>query len=155
MIQTVISTITTMVIQNVQAGSVKVDNEVDIANNGNVAAVAGAYIAKFFCGTNATDKVLHTFGIGAIGIGAEAVETGSVVVNIPANCTHDNVVFIQVQDTMANGLKTCLCAKPAGTISISGTPLATILIVLLLLYKAVMFNLTGLWATKLLQIGTK
>ena len=124
-IKPVLSTTATTVIQNVQPGSVTIGYDVHIANNGNVAAVAGTYIAKIFCGTNAAGKVLHTFNIGAIGIGSEAVETGSVVVYIPANCTDGNVVFIQVQDTMANGLKACLCSKPDGTISISGTPLTT------------------------------
>jgi hypothetical protein len=120
-----LSTTATTVIQSVLPGSVTIAYDVHIANNGNVAAAAGTYIAKVFCGTNAAGKVLHTFTIGAIAIGAEVIETGSFVVNIPANCTDGNVVFIQVQDTMINGTKACLCSKPDGVIAISGTPLAT------------------------------
>jgi hypothetical protein len=120
-----LSTTANTVIQSSQPGSVTIAYDVHVANNGNVAAAPGTYIAKIFCGLNATGKVLHTFTIGGIAIGAEAVETGSFVVNIPANCSDGNVTFIQVQDTMANGQKACLCSKPDGVIAITSTPLAT------------------------------
>ena len=120
-----LSTTATTEILSVQPGSITIGYNVLVANNGNMAAAANTYIAKIFCGTNATGKVLHTFTIGAIGMGAQVVTTGSFTVAVPANCSDGNVLFIQVQDTMVNGLSACLCSKPDGTISISGTPLAT------------------------------
>ena len=122
-----ISTATT-VIQSVQPGNLTIGYEVKVSNNGNVAAASNTYMAKIFCGTNAMGKVLHSFSIKAIGVGAEVVETGSFVVNTASGCSDANVLFIQIQDTMANGSKACLCAKPDGNITISGTPLATTLI---------------------------
>jgi hypothetical protein len=104
-------------------GSVTVNYTVTINNTGNLDASAGSYLVKIFCGDNNTGKMVHSFYAGAVPVGIMTPATGSFTMNVPGDCNNSSQFFIQVQDTIDNAVKICLCASPAGSYSI--TVLAT------------------------------
>ncbi|GAB2816867.1 hypothetical protein GCM10027043_16900 [Ferruginibacter profundus] len=94
----------------------------NITNNGTLAASAGAYLVKIYCGADNTGKVLATFTTNAVGIGATITQTGSFIYAAYTDCAKGSPLFLQVQDTTATGAKVCLCSSPAGSLSLQVLP---------------------------------
>lgn len=121
LIQIVKPSLSTSVFSALNSASI-VSYSVDIANSGSIAAPAGIYLVKIFCGANNTGQLLHSFYANAVPAGASITQTGTFPYN-SALCPGTSATFIQIQDTIAAGSTACLCSSPAGTNSISILPL--------------------------------
>lgn len=104
-------------LQTGQVGDIAVNYSVDISNSGNLTATAGNYLVNIYCGSNANGKLLHSFYNDAIDVVSTVTHTGTFMVNLPGECFSGTPFFIQVQDTIANSVKACLCSAPFGNIS--------------------------------------